>query len=168
MIRQWYDWDQYGQLGGDPNQTFSKTMQTAIENPYPGLLGNVADDYTDVANYQAKYGPENVYASDIGTQFSLLGRDLGLISPEEGPLPLTLAEQEADKLAADDREAQMKAAAAAGKNFKAAMKAGASKKDEQMKMLSPLLRAASAPRPISAPGALNPYGGFRSLYSRRP
>lgn len=167
MIRQWYEWDQYGQLGGDPNQTFSNTMQTAIENPYPGLLGNVADDYTDVANYQAKYGPENVYASDIGTQLSLLGRDLGLISPTEGPVPLTIEEQEAQKLEQADREAQMKALKAANKSFKAAAKAGAPKEEEKMRMLSPMFRAAANARPIEAPGGLNPYGGFRSLYPSR-
>ena len=129
------------QAGSDPNIA-RQFGNRELAGQYPGLLGNVADDYTDVANYQEKYGPENVYASDLGTQGRLLLSKVGLM---DAPVPLTIEEQEAQKLEQAD----------------------APKEEEKMRMLSPMLRSASAARPIAAPGGLNPYGGFRSLYPSR-
>ena len=151
------------QAGSDPNIA-RQFGNRELAGQYPGLLGNVADDYTDVANYQEKYGPENVYASDIGTQGRLLLSKMGLM---DAPVPLTIEEQEAQKIKDADMAAQMKAAEAANKSFKAAVKAGTPEEEEKMKMLSPMFRAAANARPIAAPGGLNPYGGFRSLYPSR-
>ncbi len=155
MIRQWYDYEQYDPSAGiEPNQQFYGNMQQAINSAVPGLLGNVSNEDHEMVNYLETYGPKNVYASDLGTQARLLGSRLGIL---DAPNPLTLAEQELQAERDADMAAQAKAAQAAGKSFKAAMKAAEPEEEEQMKMLSPMFRAASAARPIAAPGGLSSF-----------
>ena len=154
------------QAGSDPNIA-RQFGNRELAGQYPGLLGNVADDYTDVANYQEKYGPENVYGSGLGTQARLLLSKVGLM---DAPLPLTIEEQKMQAERDADMAAQAKAAQAAGKSFKAAMKAAEPEEEEQMRMLSPMFRAASAARPIAAPGGLSsfaPLYGINRYLTRR-
>ena len=143
------------QAGSDPNIA-RQFGNRELAGQYPGLLGNVADDYTDVANYQEKYGPENVYGSGLGTQARLALSKVGLM---DAPVPLTIEEQKMQAERDADMAAQAKAAAAAGKSFKAAMKAAEPEEEEKMRMLSPMFRAASAARPIA------PQSGLTSLSS---
>lgn len=154
-----WNWDQLGLLGGDPNQGFVNTMQQAINTSYPGLLGNVADDYTDVAAYEAKYGPENVYSSGLGTQLQWLGNRLGI---SDAPLPLTLDEQKMQAERDADIAAQAKAAQAAGKNFKAAMAAAKPKEEEKMKLLASKVQRGTFSSPLQT------FGGLRAVGSQMP
>jgi hypothetical protein len=135
------------------------TGQAGLTGNFPGLLGNVADDYTDVANYEAKYGPENVYSSGLGTQLQWLGNRLGI---SDAPLPLTLDEQKEEAKRTADLAAQAKAAQAAGKNFKAAMAAVKPKEEEKMKLLASKVQRGTFSSPLQT------LGGLRAVGSQMP
>lgn len=146
------------QAGSDPNIA-RQFGNRELAGQYPGLLGNVADDYTDVANYEEKYGPENVYSSSLGTQLQWLGNRLGI---SDAPLPLTLDEQKKEAERTAELAAQSKAAQAAGKNFKAAMAAVKPKEEEKMKLLASRAQRGTFSSPLPT------FGGLRAVGSQMP